>query len=228
MKTQVRLFLTLTLTFLFAFANSECMRCKASGNNANSALRKAEATNNQQAKRNNLLGQYQLNAEYHAIELHEVFIMNGKKYHLLFDRPTDYAKGNVKNVFIYPDGFKSGSQGDLSLMLPEVKEFIVHNVPGQELWGSVIIEEIVMNREPANKKNKFNDFSMKYTSTDVRLPDDIAQKILDLIQDNSSYEWANSGRIKYSRVQTDALRKTKIGKEVHGKWVYIYTDKRAF
>ena len=48
MKNKARLFLTLALTFLFAFANSECMRCEASANNANSALRKAEAPGCQQ------------------------------------------------------------------------------------------------------------------------------------------------------------------------------------
>lgn len=211
----------MAITFLIPFSKPGGTTCKAAGNNGGTA-------DVQQAKRNYQLGHVELDADYTAIELHETFMMNGRKYHLLFVRPTDYAKGKVKNVYIYPDGFKSWIQGDLTVDLPVVKEFIVHNVPGQELWGSVIIRETVMSREPANKKNKVYDFSLKDTSTDVRLPDDIAQKILDLIQDNSSYEWAGYNGIKYNRVQTDALRKTKIGKWVNKSYIVEYTDKRTF
>ena len=141
MKTRVRLFLTLTLTFLFAFTSSASARCEANGNKASSAPCKAEAPENQQAKRNYQLGHNELDADYKAIELHDVFMMNGRKYHLLFVRPTYYAKGKVRNVYVYPDGFKSWRQNGLVVSLPEVTEFIVHNVPGQELWGSVIIWE---------------------------------------------------------------------------------------
>ena len=126
MKTRVRLFLTLTLTFLFAFANSASARCEASGNNANSALHKAEAPGCQQTKRNYLLGHVELDAEYKAIELHDVFMMNGRKYHLLFVRPTYYAKGKVSNVYIYPDGFKSWEQNGFMARAEDTRPY-----PGQ-------------------------------------------------------------------------------------------------
>lgn len=48
--------------------------------------------------------------------------------------------------------------------------------------------------------------------TDVRLPDEPARKILDLIQENSPYKYFGIPYIKYNRVNTDALRKTKIRK----------------
>ena len=203
MKTRIRLILTLVITFLFAFTSSASARCEANGNKASSAPCKAEAPENQQAKRNYQLGHNELDAEYKAIELHDVFMMNGRKYHLLFVRPTDYAKGKVRNVYVYPDGFKSWRQNGLVVSLPEVTEFIVHNVPGQALWG-----------------------------TDVRLPDGPAQKILDLIQDNSTYEYTRSSwearAIKYNRVETAELRKTKIKRDVNGKVTYEYTSQRKF
>lgn len=228
MKTRVRLFLTLTLTFLFAFANSASARCEASGNNGGSALRGTETPDGQQAKRNYQLGHNELDAEYKAIELHDVFMMNGRKYHLLFVRPTYYAKGKVSNVYVYPDGFKSWRQNGLVIRLPKVTEFIVHNVPGQELWGSVIVHESTNTSYLDRKKNDKVVYTDTYT--DVRLPDEPAQKILDLIQDNSAFKnctWGNSA-IKYNRVQTAELRKTKIRKDVNGKVTYEYTNQRKF
>lgn len=131
MKTRVRLFLTLTLTFLFAFANSASARCEASGNNANSALHKAEAPGCQQNGKRPYIPFGHVVLINHPIELHETFMMNGRKYHLLFVRPTYYAKGKVETVYIYPDGFKSWEQNGFMVYLPKVTEFIVHNVPGQ-------------------------------------------------------------------------------------------------
>lgn len=230
MKTRVRLFLTLALTFLFAFTSSASARCEANGNKASSAPCKAEAPENQQAKRNYQLGHHELDAEYTAIELHDVFMMNGRKYHLLFVRPTDYAKGKVGNVYVYPDGFKSWRQNGLVVSLPEVTEFIVHNVPGQELWGSVIIWE--SNHTDRLDGKKHDKVVYTDTYTDVRLPDGPAQKILDLIQDNSTYEYTRSSwearAIKYNRVETAELRKTKIKRDVNGKVTYEYSSQRKF
>lgn len=230
MKTRIRLILTLVITFLFAFTSSASARCEANGNKASSAPCKAEAPENQQAKRNYQLGHNELDAEYKAIELHDVFMMNGRKYHLLFVRPTYYAKGKVRNVYVYPDGFKSWRQNGLVISLPEVTEFIVHNVPGQELWGSVIIWE--SNHTDYLDGKKHDKVVYTDTYTDVRLPDGPAQKILDLIQDNSTYEYTKSSwearAIKYNRVETAELRKTKIKRDVNGKVTYEYTNQRKF
>lgn len=228
MKTRIRLFLTLAITFLSAFANSASARCEASGSNAKSAPCKAEAPGDQQTKRNYLLGHVELDAEYKAIELHDVFMMNGRKYHLLFVRPTYYAKGKVSNVYIYPDGFKSWEQNGFMEYLPKVTEFIVHNVPGQELWGSVIIWESTHTDHLDGKKHDKIVYTDTYT--DVRLPDEPAQKILDLIQDNSPYEYCGFGSsaTKYSRVNTAELRKTKIRKDINGKVTTEYSNQRKF
>lgn len=224
MKTRIRLILTLVITFLFAFTSSASARCEANGNKASSAPCKAEAPGDQQAKRNYQLGHVELDAEYKAIELHDVFMMNGRKYHLLFVRPTYYAKGKVSNVYIYPDGFKSWDQNGFMVYLPKVTEFIVHNVPGQELWGSVIIWESTNTDHLDGKKHDKIVYTDTYT--DVRLPDEQAQKILDLIQDNSSYE--NGTDIKYNRVETSTLRKTKIRKDINGKVTTEYSNQRKF
>lgn len=225
MKTRIRLILTLVITFLFAFTSSASARCEANGNKASSAPCKAEAPGDQQAKRNYQLGHVELDAEYKAIELHDVFMMNGRKYHLLFVRPTYYAKGKVSNVYIYPDGFKSWDQNGFMVYLPKVTEFIVHNVPGQELWGSVIIWESTHTDHLDGKKHDKIVYTDTYT--DVRLPDEPAQKILDLIQDNSPYEYCGFGT-KYSRVNTAELRKTKIRKDINGKVTTEYSNQRKF
>ena len=228
MKTRIRLILTLVITFLFAFTSSASARCEANGNKASSAPCKAEAPENQQAKRNYQLGHHELDAEYKAIELHDVFMMNGRKYHLLFVRPTDYAKGEVSKVYVYPDRFKSGWQNGLVIWLPKVTEFIVHNVPVQELWGSVIVHESTHTSYLDRKKNDKVVYTDTYT--DVRLPDEPAQKILDLIQDNSAYKYCGWGNdaTKYSRVNTAELRKTKIRKKVDGKVTIEYSNQRKF
>lgn len=228
MKTRVRLFLTLTLTFLFAFANSASARCEASGNNANSALHKAEAPGCQQNGKRPYIPLGHVALINHPIELHETFMMNGRKYHLLFVRPTYYAKGKVSNVYIYPDGFKSWEQNGFMVYLPKVTEFIVHNVPGQELWGSVIIWESTHTDHLDGKKHDKIVYTDTYT--DVRLPDEPAQKILDLIQDNSPYEYCGFGSsaTKNSRVNTAELRKTKIRKDINGKVTTEYSNQRKF
>lgn len=228
MKTRVRLFLTLTLTFLFAFANSASARCEASGNNANSALHKAEAPGCQQNGKRPYIPLGHVALINHPIELHDVFMMNGRKYHLLFVRPTYYAKGKVETVYIYPDGFKSWEQNGFMVYLPKVTEFIVHNVPGQELWGSVIIWESTHTDHLDGKKHDKIVYTDTYT--DVRLPDEPAQKILDLIQDNSPYEYCGFGSsaTKYSRVNTAELRKTKIRKDINGKVTTEYSNQRKF
>lgn len=225
MKTQVRLLLTLALTFLFAFANSEGTRCEASGSNANSALRKTETPGCQQNGKRPYKPLGHVALIDHAIELHETFMMNGRKYHLVFSRDTKYyKKGQVSAVWLYLDGFRSWKQRDstITVELPTITELIVHNVPGQELWGSVIVHENTF----INRKHYS---SITDTWTDVRLPDEPAQKILDLIQDNSAYKYYGSPiRIKYCRVQTAALRKTKICKIEDDKSTTEYTDKRTF
>ena len=218
----------LTLTFLFAFANSASARCEASGNNANSALHKAEAPGCQQNGKRPYIPLGHVALINHPIELHETFMMNGRKYHLLFVRPTYYAKGKVSNVYIYPDGFKSWEQNGFMVYLPKVTEFIVHNVPGQELWGSVIVHESTHTDHLDGKKHDKIVYTDTYT--DVRLPDEPAQKILDLIQDNSPYEYCGFGSsaTKYSRVNTAELRKTKIRKDINGKVTTEYSNQRKF
>lgn len=93
MKTRIRLILTLVITFLFAFTSSASARCEANGNKASSAPCKAEAPENQQAKRNYQLGHNELDAEYKAIELHDVFMMNGRKYHCSLCGPRIMPRG---------------------------------------------------------------------------------------------------------------------------------------
>ena len=235
MKTQVRLLLTLALTFLFAFANSEGTRCEASGSNANSALRKTETPGCQQNGKRPYKPLGHVALIDHAIELHETFMMNGRKYHLVFTRTEKQPKGTVSAVYVYPDGFKSGRQNGLIVDLPQVTEFIVHNVPGQELWGSVIICEEIYSHWKDDKGNYKDDYVPSYTHTytDVRLPDEPAQKILDLIQDNSAYKsmggrYGEPSGIKYNRVQTAELRKTKIEKRVGDKYTHEYSNERKF
>lgn len=230
MKTQVRLFLALAFAFFFAFTNSGNVRCEAAGNNGGVMPRNTEF---QQTKPKYPLGHVTLDA--HAIELHETFMMNGRKYHLVFTRTEKQPKGTVSAVYVYPDGFKSGRQNGLIVDLPQVTEFIVHNVPGQELWGSVIICEEIYSHWKDDKGNYKDDYVPSYTHTytDVRLPDEQAQKILDLIQDNSAYK-SEGGRygepsgIKYNRVQTAGLRKTKIEKRVNDKYTHEYSNLRKF
>lgn len=225
MKTRIRLcrvsrfFLALAITFLFAFTNSKSARCEAAGSNGGPAFSKTSEC--QQTKPKYPLGQEHLNGM--VVQLHDTFMMNGRMYHLVFARPEDYRKVIVGYVYIYPDGFKSGTQNRIRKHLPKVSEFIVHNVPGQELWGSVIVQEITIETSAVNKHSRYN---ITNTYTDVRLPDEQAQKILDLIQDNSSYE--NGTDIKYNRVETSTLRKTKIWKEVDGKATTEYSNQRKF
>ncbi len=233
MKTRIRLILTLVITFLFAFTSSASARCEANGNKASSAPCKAGSPICQQAKPKYPLGHIQL--EGCVIELHEAFMMNGRKYHLVFTRAENRPQRTVSAVYIYPDGFKSGRKNGLMVNLPQVTEFIVHNVPGQELWGSVIICEEIYSHYMDDKGNYKEHHVPAYTRTytDVRLPDEPAQKILDLIQDNSAYKsmggrYGEPSGIKYNRVQTAELRKTKIEKRVGDKYTHEYSNERKF
>lgn len=140
------------------------------------------------------LNQYEYKRQ--RVLLHDTFRYNGKKYHLVFVQPEDYKKGIVNVVNLFPDGFKSDSKH----FMPKITEFVVHNVPGQELWGSVIVRNTVVSP----------DHKITSTYTDMRLPDEQAQKVLDLIQDSSNF--SNGTNIKYNRVTTPNLRPTRVTK----------------
>lgn len=152
-----------------------------------------EAPEIQQGKVTAPLGQMDLFGK--RVVLHETFMNNGKKYHLVFTQLDHHRKDLVDQVYIYPDGFKS----EYGVSLPRVTEFIVHNVPGQELWGSVVIRE-----------SKMDKIGFVDTYKDVRLPDGPAQKILDLIQDSTDF--TDNSKVEYSRTNSAALRKTVVKK----------------
>ena len=148
----------------------------------------------QQARGYDPLNQYEYDNK--RILLHDTFRQNGKKYHLVFIQPEYLKKGAVSAVHLFPDGFKSDAQHPM----PKITEFVVHNVPGQELWGSVIVKSTVVSP----------NYKFTSTYTDMRLPDEQAQKVLDLIQKSSDF--TDVTHIKYNRVTTPNLRPTRVTK----------------
>ena len=114
--------------------------------------------------------------KYENIKLAHKFNVKGQEYNLLF---TSKSKSNdVKFVYIIPTNTTGGKEiGDIP---PAVQQLVYHDLGKDKEFCGAIIEEDLIN----SKTNKYEG-TLRY---ELKLPDETAQKLLDLLLDNSEFD----------------------------------------
>lgn len=133
-------------------------------------------------------------AELRGSKIHHVdtFNKNGKKHYIVY-----YGIGgsaDVDEIGLFPEGFKS----DLKKSMPYIKELVYHDLGGSNDFCGVIIDRTI----------KEANGNLKTFYEEVRLPDDCAQNLIDLLANYSNMR--NDTRIKYTKTTSSKLRPTKI------------------
>ncbi|MDO4209223.1 MAG: hypothetical protein Q4E44_06115 [bacterium] len=120
------------------------------------------------------------------------FVQNGVKYNMVFaaDRTDDKE---VRYIYIFPNGYNASP----TKSLPQVKELIYHDLGSDKEFCGVIL------RTSVKKEN-----GRVTTYKEMRLPDEIAQKIIDLKANYTEFD--NRTNIKYSKIQSANLRQPRI------------------
>lgn len=129
----------------------------------------------------------------HKIHHADTFMKNGKKYYIVYSgiNNADY----VDKVSVFPEGYNGVKEGKL---LPRVTKLVYHDLgKGKEYCGIIVI---------STQKLKNGDF--KRTTEEVRLPDNCAQILIDLLANYSKMK--NRTSIEYSETKSPQLRQTKV------------------
>ncbi len=127
----------------------------------------------------------------HKIHHYDTFMNNGKKHYIVYSgiSNADY----VNKVSVFPEGFDSVKEKKL---LPYVRELVYHDLgKGKEYCGIIVITHQILK----NGKSKT-------IKEEVRIPDNCAQTLIDLLANYSKME--NSTSIKYSETKSAQLRPT--------------------
>lgn len=123
---------------------------------------------------------------------YDTFMKDGKKHYIVYSsiRTPDY----VDKVSVFPEGFPNKS----GVLLPWVEELVYHNLGKGKEYCGIIVRSV----------NKLQNGRYKTTYEEVRLPNEVAQNLIDLLADDSTMKNATS--IKYSKTKSPNLRQTKI------------------
>lgn len=116
-----------------------------------------------------------------------------RKYYIVYSgiNNADY----VDKVSVFPEGYNGVKEGKL---LPRVTKLVYHDLgKGKEYCGIIVI---------STQKLKNGDF--KRTTEEVRLPNEIAQNLIDFMADDTKMK--NRTSISYSKTKSAQLRQTKV------------------
>lgn len=130
----------------------------------------------------------------HKIHHYDTFMNNGKKHYIVYSgiSNADY----VNKVSVFPEGFDRVKE---KKQLPYVRELVYHDLgKGKEYCGIIISQTQVLN----------NGENFKTTETEIRLPNEVAQNLIDFLAGDTKME--NRTYIKYSKTKSAQLRQTKI------------------
>lgn len=116
---------------------------------------------------------------------------DGKKHYIVYSsiRTPDY----VDKVSVFPEGFPNKS----GVLLPWVEELVYHDLGKGKEYCGIIVRSV----------NKLQNGRYKTTYEEVRLPDECAQTLIDLLANYSKMK--NNTSIEYSETKSAQLRQTK-------------------
>lgn len=123
-----------------------------------------------------------------VIQYSKSFNRNGSKYNFVF--VSEKGDGNlVRYVYVFPQGYNSSA----AKLLPQVTNFVYHDIGKGKEFGGVIVYSIARNAKGEYKQYK----------EEIRLPDELAQSIIDLLAKDSQFR--NGTAIKYSETRSRVL-----------------------
>lgn len=127
----------------------------------------------------------------HKIHHYDIFMKDGKKHYIVYSsiRTPDY----VDKVSVFPEGFPNKS----GVLLPWVEELVYHDLGKGKEYCGIIVRSV----------NKLQNGRYKTTYEEVRLPDECAQTLIDLLANYSKMK--NNTSIEYSETKSAQLRQTK-------------------
>ncbi len=122
---------------------------------------------------------------------YDIFMKDGKKHYIVYSsiRTPDY----VDKVSVFPEGFPNKS----GVLLPWVEELVYHDLGKGKEYCGIIVRSV----------NKLQNGRYKTTYEEVRLPDECAQTLIDLLANYSKMK--NNTSIEYSETKSAQLRQTK-------------------
>mgnify|MGYP006932072481 CR=1 FL=1 len=122
---------------------------------------------------------------------YDTFMKDGKKHYIVYSsiRTPDY----VDKVSVFPEGFPNKS----GVLLPWVEELVYHDLGKGKEYCGIIVRSV----------NKLQNGRYKTTYEEVRLPDECAQTLIDLLANYSKMK--NNTSIEYSETKSAQLRQTK-------------------
>jgi len=127
-----------------------------------------------------------------SLRRHELFDLStfnykGKKYYMGLQK---WDNDLVGKVVICAEGDKRKT------LLPYVTDFIIHEPPNGEMFGSVMVRTVSMDK------------NIKNTVEEIKLSDECAQKIMDLLANDS--KWKNGTTIKYIETKSTRIRPVQL------------------
>ena len=123
----------------------------------------------------------------------DTFKINGKKYYIVYSgiNNSEY----VDRVSFFREGLKAMQNG---VQLPVVQELVYHDLGKAKEYCGIIVR--------TTQRLKSGEFKM--TKEEVRLPDNCAQTLIDLLANYSKMK--NRTSIEYSETKSPQLRQTKV------------------
>ncbi len=122
--------------------------------------------------------------KYMNINASYKFFARGEEQNLIF--VDQGRKNSVSLIYIIPTNSK-GSKDETDIP-PEVRQLLYHNIGKDKEYCGAIVEEDIIDANTGKYKGTLR--------SEIRLPDETAQKIIDLLTDHSNLKNNTSIRIK--------------------------------
>lgn len=123
--------------------------------------------------------------KYEKINFIHKFNVKGKEYRLVFSG-ANKKDGEVDFIYIIPNDSKGGEK--LTDSPPTVYQLIYHDIGKDKEYCGAIIEEDIRNKNTGKIEGTFR--------SEMRIPDETAQKIIDLLTGHSRLKNSTIVKIK--------------------------------
>lgn len=124
------------------------------------------------------------------------FKAGGHEYNMLFT--SNHNDSEVNEIFIFD--VNSNGTKHIAQDPPMVKQVVYHNIGKDKEFCGVILERDILEQESGKYKGTIR--------SEMRLPDDVAQDIVDLITNYSKFQ--DKTNVKIKEVNTANLLPTKL------------------
>lgn len=130
---------------------------------------------------------------YKKIQQLDSFNKNGKKHYIAYTTKRR-EPGEVQDVYLFPAGYKSEPG---KKFIPVVQKLIYHDLGSGKEFCGVVVATSVKNLQTNQYETSFEE---------VRLPDECAQHLIDLLANDT--KWTNTTSIRYAETKSSKLQDT--------------------